>query len=128
MGSISSSPGVVLFGFGYPVSRDEYFSMFRNERFQFLTASSGDEFLSLFYAHPGLSLVILTVEMGGMNGFEILHQIKITRSGLPVILLSAGISFESLKLASMYNCNELLQLPLHKDDFITLINKYLYQQ
>ncbi len=41
--------------------------------------------------------------------------------------LSASISIESLKLASLYRCNELLQLPLLKDELMILINKYLYQ-
>ncbi len=100
--------------------------MFQKEKFHFLSASSGDELLRLFHDHAELSLVILTAEMGGLNGFEILHQIKIARSGLPVILLSASLSFESLKLASMYRCDELLQLPLEKDELMMLINKYLY--
>ncbi len=126
METISSSAGTVLFGYGYPVSREEYFSMFRKEKFHFLTASSGDELLRLFHDHAELSLVILTAEMGGLNGFEIMHQMKTERFGIPVILLSASLSFESLKLASMYRCDELLQLPLQKDELMILINKYLY--
>jgi DNA-binding NtrC family response regulator len=127
METIPSSPGTVLFGFGYPVSRDAYFSMFKKEKFHFLTASTGDEVLRLFHDHAEVSLVILTAEMGGLNGFEILQQMKIARSGIPVFLLSASISFESLKLASLYGCNEFLQLPLQKDELMMLINKYLYQ-
>ncbi len=126
METISSSPGTVLFGFGHPVFRDEYFSMFRKEKFHFLSATSGDELLRLFHDHAEVSLVILTAEMGGLNGFEILHQMKIDRSGIPVILLSASISFESLKLASMYHCDEFLQLPLQKSELMILINKYLH--
>jgi DNA-binding response OmpR family regulator len=126
METIPSSPGTVLFGFGYPVFRDAYFSMFRKEKFHFLTASTGDEVLTLFHEHTEVSLVILTAEMGGLNGFEIMHQMKTERFGIPVILLSASLSFESLKLASMYRCDELLQLPLQKDELMILINKYLY--
>lgn len=116
----------VLFGFGYPRTRDEYFSMFRKEKYHILFTSSGDELLRLYHDHTEVSLVIMTTEMGEFSGFEILHQMKNDRSGIPVILLSASISLESLKLASMYRCNEFLQLPLQKNEFLMMINKYLH--
>lgn len=101
--------------------------MLRKEKFHFLTASSGDELLRLFHEHAEVILVILTAEMGVRNGFEIMHQMKTERVGIPVILLSASISFESIKLASMYRCDEFLQLPLLKEELMVLINKYLYK-
>jgi CheY-like chemotaxis protein len=121
----ATSPCTILFGFGDPVTRDDYFSMFRNGNYQLLTASSGEEVLSLFRDHPGVALVILTVELGGSNGFEIMNQMKNERPGIPVFLLSTGVSFESLKLACLYNGDEVLQLPLQKSALMALVNKYL---
>jgi len=127
MESVPSTAWTVLFGFGYTVSRDDYFSMFTDERFHLLTASSGREALTLFNDHPEVSLVILTAAMDSCSGFDILNQMKSVRSDIPVFLLSSRISFESLKLASLCGCNEFLQLPLQKGELIALINKYLYQ-
>jgi DNA-binding response OmpR family regulator len=127
METTPASSATVLFGFGYPETRATYFSMFRQGNFNLLTACTGDEVLRLFEGHPEVSLVVLTAEMGSLNGFEILQQMKRSRSGITVFLLSAQISMETLKLASICGCNEILQLPLHRQEIITLIKKYLYQ-
>ena len=123
-----ASAFTVLLGFSQSEFRDDLFPMFSSGEYTILTAGSGEEVLSKFNEHPEISLVIITIELGGSNGFEVLRQLKSRRSVTPVFLLAAYISFESLKLASLYGCDELLQIPVRKRDLMALINKYLHNQ
>jgi len=87
---------------------------------------SGEEVLELLELHPSISLIILTVEPDTLNGFDVLKQIKIRRPEVPVFLISAHISMESLKLVTSYGCDELLQSPVKEKELMLLVNKYLY--
>jgi DNA-binding response OmpR family regulator len=102
--------------------------MFNSSEYIILTAGSGEKVLGIFNGHPETSLVIITAELGDSNGFEVLRQMKSCRSGTPVFLLAAYISFESLKLASLYGCDELLQIPVRKRELMAVVNKYLHHQ
>ena len=52
------------------------------------TAKNGDQALEKFKTAPP-DLVILDINMPGMNGIEVLRQMKEVNPGLPVILSSA---------------------------------------
>jgi DNA-binding response OmpR family regulator len=58
------------------------------EGFLVETAMNGDKALRQFEAAPP-DLVILDINMPGMNGIEVLRQMKSRNAGLPVILSSA---------------------------------------
>jgi DNA-binding response OmpR family regulator len=58
------------------------------EGFAVVTALNGDQALRQFKAEPP-DLVILDINMPGMNGIEVLRQMKSLNPALPVILSSA---------------------------------------
>jgi CheY-like chemotaxis protein len=58
------------------------------EGFSVLTASSGQEALSLLACHQ-IDLVLSDHLMPGLTGTELTRQIKASNPGLPVILISA---------------------------------------
>ncbi len=70
-----------------------YSEELRDEGYEVVSAKSGAEALGLL---PDVEpdLVILDINMPGMDGLEVLRRIKEQRSGLPVILSSAYPEFK----------------------------------
>ncbi|MBM9535516.1 response regulator [Desulfobulbus alkaliphilus] len=65
-----------------------YREEFEDEGYLVDSARNGEEALAKFQIQPP-DLVILDINMPGMNGIEVLRQMKEMRADLPVILSSA---------------------------------------
>lgn len=65
-----------------------YREEFRDEGFEVVSALNGTEALEKFKADD-FDLVILDIQMPGMNGIEVLRQMKMMNPDIPVILSSA---------------------------------------
>jgi two-component system response regulator (stage 0 sporulation protein F) len=65
-----------------------YREEFEEEGFEVTTAYNGEEALEQF-SHELPDLVILDINMPGMNGIEVLRRMKEINPNLPVILSSA---------------------------------------
>jgi len=75
------------------VDDDESIQMLYNEEFVdegyiVVSAMNGEEALEKFKADPP-DLVILDIQMPGMNGIEVLRQMKMMNAQIPVVLSSA---------------------------------------
>ncbi len=71
-----------------------YREEFEDEGYEVLSALNGEEGLEIFQAENP-DIVILDIHMPGMNGIEVLRQMKQQRSDIPVILSSAYQEFQS---------------------------------
>ena len=64
------------------------------------TASSGDEALEIVRRKPPF-VVVLDLRMPGMHGLEVLHEIKVSRAEIEVILLTGhpgvSLAYQGLK-------------------------------
>lgn len=65
-----------------------YREEFIDEGYEVISAVNGEEALEKFSSEKP-DLVILDIQMPGMNGIEVLRQMKMMNSELPVILSSA---------------------------------------
>lgn len=65
-----------------------YHEEFVDDGYQVVGAMNGEEALEKFSADPP-DLVILDIQMPGMNGIEVLRQMKLINAEIPVILSSA---------------------------------------
>jgi len=65
-----------------------YREEFEDEGYAIDSACNGIEALAKFRENPP-DLVLLDINMPGMNGIEVLHQMKEFRSDVPIILNSA---------------------------------------
>ena len=70
-----------------------YHEEFTDEGYAVETAYSGEEGLTSFGSNPP-DLVILDINMPGLNGIEVLRRMKEQRPDLPVILNSAYQEFK----------------------------------
>ncbi len=65
-----------------------YREEFSDLGYEVLSALNGDDALKLFAEHQP-DLVILDIQMPGINGIEVLRQMKMQSAEVPVILCSA---------------------------------------
>ena len=65
----------------------------KEEGYRIISAATGEEALSLF-ENDTPDLVILDIQMPGMNGIEVLRRMKKVNSSIPVILSSAYPEFK----------------------------------
>ncbi len=77
--------------------------MLESHGFRVLTASSGEQGLSLFDAHH-VDLVVLDYYMPGLNGGQVAAEMRRRRPGVPIIFLSAYFSLPpaDLELANAF--------------------------
>lgn len=65
-----------------------YQEEFKEEGYDVLTAANGEKALQLFNETPP-DLVVLDIQMPGLNGIEVLRQMKMINSAIPVVISSA---------------------------------------
>ncbi|MFV0438968.1 MAG: response regulator [Desulfopila sp.] len=65
-----------------------YKEEFTDEGYEIVSALNGEDALEKFKAEPP-DLVILDIQMPGMNGIEVLRQMKMIDASMPIILSSA---------------------------------------
>lgn len=65
-----------------------YREVFQDEGYEVISACTGEEAMEKFQAEPP-DLVILDIQMPGMNGIEVLRQMKMANPRLPIILSTA---------------------------------------
>lgn len=70
-----------------------YQEEFKDEGYRVISAANGEEALQLF-DEENPDLVILDIQMPGMNGIEVLRRMKTKNSSVPVILSSAYPEFK----------------------------------
>lgn len=76
--------------------------------YQVILASDGREALDCFYENPDVSLIILDIMMPGLDGCEVLEEIR-QNSKVPVIMLTAKVE----------ETDELLGFDTGADEYIT---------
>ncbi|BDD86930.1 response regulator [Desulfofustis limnaeus] len=65
-----------------------YQEEFKDEGYQVAAALNGEDALELFRQSPP-DLVILDIQMPGLNGIEVLRQMKMINPAVPVVISSA---------------------------------------
>lgn len=70
-----------------------YREEFEDEGYEVISAANGEEGLDKFKSENP-DLVILDIHMPGINGIEVLRQMKMMRPDIPIILSSAYQEFQ----------------------------------
>ena len=87
-----------------------------------ISASSGTEALSVFHERNP-EIVITDIRMPGINGLELLENIKASRPKTRVIILSGYTDFDYLKTAIKYDAVDYEVKPVRTKYLINLIQK-----
>lgn len=89
--------------------------------FSVVLASHGEEALNRLAEQP-FAAVISDVEMPGMNGFELLQNIRLLYPGMPVILMTVSCDEEHREAAQAWGAQALLGKPVNMDQLSELFS------
>lgn len=104
--------------------RDVLKRLLEKEGYEVFTAADGQEALAFSADHP-MDLMILDIDMPGLNGVDVLMQIKERFPALPVIMLTGNQS-ESVAVATLrVGACEYLQKPVEADRLKLIVQTQL---
>jgi DNA-binding NtrC family response regulator len=95
-------------------------------RYDVRTAGSAQDALRLF-RHERIDLVLTDLKMSGMDGIQLLNEISQLDSSLPVILMTAHGSIDSVKEALRGGAFDYLEKPLERDNLLAVVSRAFAQ-
>jgi PAS domain S-box-containing protein len=90
-----------------------------------IIARSGLEAINLIRDTPDIDVVLLDMQMPGMNGIEAAREIRKIRNDLPVIAQTAFIFEDDKDIILEAGCDACLIKPIRKDHLITVMSSFI---
>jgi DNA-binding NtrC family response regulator len=109
------------------VLRDVLDVVLRREGFDVISASSGEEALSVLDAED-VDLMILDIMLPGISGIDTLRAVRISNPGLPVIIITAFSSIDGAIEAMKHGAFHYIPKPFKNEEVILTVNKALEQR
>ena len=97
-----------------------------NPLYHVRTASSGQEALRLF-RQERIDLVLTDLKMAGMDGIQLLNELALLDNSMPVILMTAHGSIDSVKEALRGGAFDYLEKPLDRDKLLAVVRHAVAQ-
>jgi|WetSurMetagenome_2_1015567.scaffolds.fasta_scaffold01664_5 PAS domain S-box-containing protein len=91
---------------------------------QIVTAGSGKEALDFLKNDPKINMVLLDMQMPGMNGTEITAEIRKVKRNIPIIAQTAFVFDEGNNEALKAGCDACLVKPIRRDNLISVISSF----
>ncbi len=100
--------------------------IFKNTKYDLLIATDGLEGIDIAQVNK-LDLIILDINMAGMNGYEIATRLKAIDSlrDVPLIALTANSTMKSRDMALISGCDGFIKKPIIPDKITFEINEYI---
>jgi DNA-binding NtrC family response regulator len=99
-----------------------------DEGYQVLTATSGEEALELFLAHPDLDVVLADLKMPGMNGLELYRSMSSSGDCPPFVIMTAHATATSAVRALKEGVADYLFKPLDYEELSIVLAKAIRQR
>ena len=90
-----------------------------------MIARSGFEALELIKSTPDIDVVLLDMQMPGMNGIEATREIRKIRRNLPIIAQTAFIFEDDKDIILEAGCDACLIKPIRKEHLITVMSSFV---
>lgn len=90
-----------------------------------IQARNGHEAVEIFRSNPGIDLVLMDLQMPGMDGFQARELINEIKPGIPQIAQTAYAMVEDEIRAKQAGFQGYISKPIRKHDLLNLIGKLL---
>lgn len=91
---------------------------------EIFTATSGHEALD-YLRMEDIDLLITDIQMGAMNGIELMHQAKILKPWVQAIVISAHETFQYAQLAIKLGAKDYIIKPIKSEQFLDSVRSVL---
>lgn len=98
-------------------------SILREMGFKVVRACNGREAVDCMNQNPGISIILMDINMPEMDGIEATRLIKSQPDAPPVIMVTAYTAFDIKEKAAKSGCNDYIQKPIVKHDYVRRIKK-----
>ncbi len=75
--------------------RDLLYDYFLSKNYSIMTANNADEALEIAEQHPDFDVVLTDIKMGGIDGLQLVEDLRHNIPNLPVIVMTAFPSVET---------------------------------
>ena len=86
---------------------------------------NGTEAVSICKSTPDIDIVLMDIQLPGLNGYEATRQIKSFNKELVIIAQTAYAMAGDEKKALEAGCDDYLSKPIGKENLLLLLSKYL---
>lgn len=93
--------------------------------FQLLFASDGQDALELVQSDPQIAVVVLDLNMPGMDGFTLLDKLKDFNPGIKTIIVSAYSDMKTFRIAMNKGAFDFVTKPIDFNDLADVILRSL---
>lgn len=90
-----------------------------------ITARTGFEAIEIIKTTPDIDVILLDMQMPGMNGIETAREIRKIRKSLPVIAQTAFIFEDDKDIILEAGCDACLIKPIRKDHLLTIMSSFI---
>jgi PAS domain S-box-containing protein len=91
---------------------------------QIVTADSGEKAVDIIKNDAGINMILLDMQMPGMNGTEIATEIRKVRRSIPIIAQTSFVFDEENNEALKAGCDACLVKPIRRDNLISVISSF----
>ena len=100
-------------------------TILRHTAASILWASSGQEAINLVREHKEIDIILMDINMPGINGFEATIAIQSIRAGLPVIAQTAYVHDNEVELCFASGCIDYISKPIDKHLLLEKLSVFL---
>ncbi|HSH52093.1 MAG TPA: response regulator, partial [Bacteroidales bacterium] len=88
-------------------------------------AKSGEEAIDIFKETEHLDLILMDIQLPGINGYEVTKRIKAYNQNVPVIAQTAYALSEEKEHSLKEGCDDYIAKPFKKETLIEVIGKHI---
>ncbi len=94
------------------------------ENFKLIHTRNGEDTVRALQENPSISLILMDIQMPGMDGLEATRKIRHFNKTIPITAQSAHYFHNERENAIKKGCNNFITKPINRDDLLALIQNY----